>query len=263
MSYIAKKPEKLASAVYLITSFFSDQEPMKWRLRSLASDLASLGLYLRDNFSREREQASFEMRSTILETVTLLGVARNSNLISDTNAEIITRELYKYLSSIGLPAGVTEENEKLLFSSNFFALDARTRDTALPESENQQKDIIPKQNQAPIPESPKSQSSVLDRSEPKKFEYLSETDIKRVEDHNKDEKSKDLKAFGVVSVKKNARQSIIINLLKRKKEIMIKDVSPLINGCSEKTIQRELLAMVKAGVLRKVGEKRWSRYTLA
>ncbi len=74
---------------------------------------------------------------------------------------------------------------------------------------------------------------------------------------------KDLKGYSVVAVKKNSRQSIIINLLKRKKEIMIKDVSPLIDGCSEKTIQRELMAMVQNGTLRKIGEKRWSRYTLA
>jgi len=72
-----------------------------------------------------------------------------------------------------------------------------------------------------------------------------------------------LKGFGAISVKKNGRQSIIIGLLKRKKEIMIKDVSPLINGCSEKTIQRELSAMVHTGVLRRIGEKRWSRYSLA
>ena len=44
---------------------------------------------------------------------------------------------------------------------------------------------------------------------------------------------------------------------------MIKDVSPLIKGCSEKTIQRELLSMVKSGILKKEGEKRWSKYSLA
>jgi DNA-binding HxlR family transcriptional regulator len=72
-----------------------------------------------------------------------------------------------------------------------------------------------------------------------------------------------LKEFGAVSVKKNSRQSTIIALLKRKKEIMIKDVSPLIPGCSEKTIQRELSEMVETGILRKLGAKRWTRYTLA
>jgi predicted HTH transcriptional regulator len=71
------------------------------------------------------------------------------------------------------------------------------------------------------------------------------------------------KEFGAVSVKKNSRQGIIIAILKRKKDIMIKDVSSLIPGCSEKTIQRELLAMVQAGVLKKIGEKRWSHYVLA
>jgi hypothetical protein len=33
-------------------------------------------------------------------------------------------------------------------------------------------------------------------------------------------------------------------------------------SCSEKTLQRELVSMVKNGVLDKMGEKRWSRYFL-
>ena len=96
------------------------------------------------------------------------------------------------------------------------------------------------------------------------------TDDRALPEPRKDEFIKDktdgkssLKEFGAISVKKNSRQNIIITILKRKKEIMIKDVSPIISGCSEKTIQRELLAMVQAGILRKVGEKRWSRYSLA
>ncbi len=31
-------------------------------------------------------------------------------------------------------------------------------------------------------------------------------------------------------------------------------------SCSEKTLQRELVSMVKDGVLNKTGKKRWSRY---
>ena len=43
---------------------------------------------------------------------------------------------------------------------------------------------------------------------------------------------------------------------------MIKDIVMSITGCSEKTIQRELSALVAQGVLKKIGEKRWSRYEL-
>lgn len=263
MSYITKKPEKLASAIYLITSFFSDQEPLKWRLRNLASDLASLSLYLKDNFSREREQAGFEVRTTTLEIITLFTVARNAGLVSDINYDIISREMYKYLNSIGLPAGITEEGDKMLLSQNFFSIEPTpTKQAELSESNTQKdKNESPKQLNTNNPQ-PKSEP-VPNEKYSIKTEYLPRTKDLGGNQEVKSSNTKNLKEFGTVAVKKNVRQSIIINLLKRKKEIMIKDVSPLINNCSDKTVQRELLAMVKAGVLKKEGEKRWSKYSLA
>lgn len=263
MSYITKKPEKLASAIYLITSFFSDQEPLKWRLRNLASDLASLSLYLKDNFSREREQAGFEIRTAVFETISLFTVARNAGLVSDVNYDIISREMYKYLNSIGLPAGISEEGDKMLISPNFFSIEsAPTKQPELPE-QNTQKDRIESVRQLPTNQSPKTSNNVPNERYSTRTEYLPRTKDLRDNQEEKTSNTKNLKDFGTVAVKKNARQSVIINLLKRKKEIMIKDVSPLINNCSDKTIQRELLAMVKAGILKKEGEKRWSKYSLA
>jgi hypothetical protein len=42
----------------------------------------------------------------------------------------------------------------------------------------------------------------------------------------------------------------------------VKDVSAVVKDCSEKTLQRELLALVAQGVLKKEGERRWSSYVL-
>ena len=67
------------------------------------------------------------------------------------------------------------------------------------------------------------------------------------------------RAFGV----KDDRKVIITRLLSKKGGLNIKDFSQAIRGCSEKTIQRELLAMVASGVLKKEGERRWSTYSLA
>jgi len=264
MSYITKKPEKLASAIYLITGFFGDQEPLKWRLRSLASDLVSLSLYLKDNFSREREQAGLEIRSTVLEIVSFLNVARNSNLISDMNHEIIHKEFLKYLSSLGLPAGFSDEGDKMILSSNFFQLESSNPKSETKESENIQKDKIVEDKIEPEKKhllEPKKVSEDVRQTGEEGYLGRVENIMQNVS--NREKRTKNLKSFGAVSVKKNGRQSIIINLLKRKKEIMIKDVSPLIHGCSEKTIQRELLSMVKSGILKKHGEKRWSKYSLA
>ena len=61
----------------------------------------------------------------------------------------------------------------------------------------------------------------------------------------------------------SSRRQVILDLLHRKPDLSVRDLVDKIEGYSEKTIQRELLAMVSDGVLRKQGERRWSRYSLA
>lgn len=62
---------------------------------------------------------------------------------------------------------------------------------------------------------------------------------------------------------KSNRQETIISMLKKDKILTIKDFSKNIKGCSEKTIQRELINLMSKGVLKKEGERRWSKYSLA
>ncbi len=59
----------------------------------------------------------------------------------------------------------------------------------------------------------------------------------------------------------NRAQTILLSI-KKGQELTIKDIAVSVTGCSEKTIQRELLALVAKGVLKKKGERRWSRYSL-
>lgn len=202
MSETNQRSQKLASAIYLITGFFSDQEPLKWKLRTLSADLVSERV--KDKFGLVREMLS------------LFSIALNAGLVSELNHQIIARELSKFGESLESPLN------KIFF----------------PEPEREERALPQPVRHEPIKD-------------------------KIVESHTEREDKSTLKEFGAVSVKKNSRQNVIISLLKRKKEIMIKDVSTLIEDCSEKTIQRELLAMVASGVLRKIGEKRWSRYSLA
>jgi predicted HTH transcriptional regulator len=62
---------------------------------------------------------------------------------------------------------------------------------------------------------------------------------------------------------KNDRQDTIKSMLKGGIKLTIKDFAKNIKDCSEKTIQRELVEMVAKGVLKKEGERRWSKYFLA
>ena len=59
------------------------------------------------------------------------------------------------------------------------------------------------------------------------------------------------------------RMSFILDLVRKRKSLSIKEIAAVIKDCSEKTIQRELAALISQGLVRKVGERRWSLYTPA
>ncbi|MSR87722.1 MAG: hypothetical protein EXS69_00955 [Candidatus Zambryskibacteria bacterium] len=210
MSDIFTKTQRISSAMYFVTSFFDDREPLKWRLRTLALDLA--GDMVKDKFNISKEILS------------LFTIAKNTNLISEDNHSILVAELSK----------LGKEVENPLYQMFFHEVPSGER-------------ILPPQNMT---------GTIKDKNVMRE-QGVVKHEVRAVA------LNKPLKEFGVVSVKKNSRQGAIIGLLKRKREIMIKDIAPLVTGCSEKTIQRELLAMVADGILRKIGEKRWSRYCLA
>ncbi len=58
------------------------------------------------------------------------------------------------------------------------------------------------------------------------------------------------------------RHEAILSVIRNKKQASIKDISMLIRGVSEKTIQRELSALIESGIVSRQGERRWSTYSL-
>jgi len=68
---------------------------------------------------------------------------------------------------------------------------------------------------------------------------------------------------GDMQQKKEQRQRNILEILKGQGNLTIKDFSKVMRDCSEKTIQRELIELVGKGIVRKEGERRWSRYSLS
>ena len=68
---------------------------------------------------------------------------------------------------------------------------------------------------------------------------------------------------GQVSDKGGNRRDAILSVLRAKGPSYIKDISTVVRGVSEKTVQRELQALVEEGKVTRTGERRWTTYTLA
>lgn len=205
-TYLYKKTEKLVSALYLVSNFLSDKEPIKWQLRELGINLLSF---------KQGNSLVLEGVSLIKIILSLLQVAHIGGLISEMNFNIFK---YEFESQIQMVEQAEKESLKgHVLSEDFFAVPEGHQGNSL----SQGKGV------SLMAGNSKGQPTVSDR----------------------------------LSLKSN-RQDIIIGLLKKGGELGIKDFTTAIKGCSEKTIQRELATLVSKGQVKKMGEKRWSRYSL-
>jgi hypothetical protein len=263
--YAHQKIKKLIAAVYMISNYFDENEPIKWSLRKLGMELMRHNIDYRDLALQGAGNAENQIKEKVLEMVSLLEVASFAGLVSSMNLSVLKREFHELLVHIGKSTKAGERNG-ITVDSHFFNI-PEVRD----ESEDAiqiQKNESTREKFSNISDTNKNadnkSKTILhtDNSSSTKENFQTEGNQRHNNDESVEKKGK-LKDYGPVAVKKNKRQSIIINLLKRKREIMIKDVSPIINDCSEKTIQRELLALVDQGILKKEGERRWTKYTLA
>lgn len=63
--------------------------------------------------------------------------------------------------------------------------------------------------------------------------------------------------------RKESRGKSILEFVLTKGHANIKDIAQNVKGCSEKTIQRELAKLIKNGLVKKEGERRWTVYMAA
>lgn len=69
-----------------------------------------------------------------------------------------------------------------------------------------------------------------------------------------------VKKDGNLEDKGQKRTLTILEVVKNNDGVSIKDISKVVQGCSEKTIQRELGVLIEQGVVVRKGERRWSTY---
>ncbi len=262
-----KKTEKLVTALYMVTNFFSDHEPLKWNLRELAVSLLSLQTSLKEKFlagKEERDAVLDKIKLSVLEIVSLLEISFFAGYVSEMNFSILKTEFGVLLTEIDTKQKAKFAENKFLFPDNFFLA---VENTSFSNEGDNVEGSTPAVSTTGIvsneihKDNIKGHSRGLSRAKHyyKGQEQSSKTNIDHVENKN----SSDLDSSNSLDIKKKRRQDIIMNLLNKKKELIIKDISEVVKDCSEKTIQRELLALVKSGVLNKEGERRWSRYSLA
>ena len=246
--FLVKKVENFVRAIYLVTNFLSDNEPLKWRLRTISTELIErIMSFMRDKGHGANEvvyRSSFAGCLSAL--VSLLNVGEESGSLSPANAELLKREIQSFFP---------------IFNEKIFTMHTPT--PALPIA----RDFKPALMRRPMRGRPRGSKNMsvkeaMHESErPLDVREISNGQRKIIKKEPISFTSFTKKSREIRAVERVQRQHAIIEILKDKKKITSKELLSFMKNCGEKMLQRELSSLVESGVLKKTGEKRWSAYS--
>lgn len=265
------KTNKLITALYMVTDIMDKDEPLRNKLRSAATDVLSDMHVI--SYRTEANLINKNINK-IREIVSFLEVASTIRMISEMNFTILKKEF------TNLKESLSKHNNPILIED--FLNSNNNEDSSvinninnkeINESESVSLKNAPHPNPLLVKE--RGRENSIARIGIQKGSTL----MKAIRDIKKDTKtlgkanmsnrknivsneSNSLRS-GFDNLKKE-RRDIIIKIIKDKKQATITDIKTFASGvlvsCGEKTLQRELISMVNDGVLKKIGEKRWSKY---
>mgnify|MGYP001616524760 CR=1 FL=1 len=284
MSYT--KLNKLIMALYMVTDIINEEDPIRNKLRNL-------GLESMSDIEKKYKKIS--------EILSLLDICLAINLISEMNGNILKKEFFLLRESISEYKSNPNWIDKLINSPSDFSSDSSMEEIPDRESRQENKKIFniespsltPHINNYSIRQSIRQptresirQNDFIGQSKIKRMQELSirqgrqnnedcliENSVDNLENSSKQNNQNNFGMTNKMTFKpiniKQERQNELIKIIKSNKgsatisdiRVRAQDIK-LLMSYSEKTLQRELMSMIKDGVLYKTGEKRWSKYSL-
>jgi hypothetical protein len=270
LSTLAYRVQKINQAIVLVMSYVPDSLAMKLVIINtsfqILTDIHQLEVAPEYATVRDITNVSLLLRhiSNALE------IAYRGNYVSEMNFNILQGELSATMQFV-------DQNIMMYCVGDVtFPFRIPTTTGTLSETELSLESFF-KDNQSPEKKQPTTE---IKKSNPvdvfnKTVQSISQTIVTQPELQSPELKDKDqsritpVLGLHISNVKpvlgedKKERRDAIMRTIRSKGQVTIKDISENINGCSEKTIQRDLQELIQHGVLVREGEKRWAVYKLA
>jgi hypothetical protein len=204
-----------------------------------------------------RHEVVLEIEYLIKEIEALLRISLSNGFISEMNATLLLEEYKKTRERISHRNFVFSTDNTKLSKSFFLPKEGEAGILNSGGDESQNRFSNQYGNKVTEREEQSVKDSIKDNKQSRLNVLYADKRIKSVSD------TKRHLGQGNKNSEKSERRDMILKIIRKNKNSTIKDISTMISGCSEKTIQRELLSLVSENILKKTGEKRWTRYFLA
>ncbi len=258
--FLTERVGKITNALYKVTDFLPDKEPLKWLLREASVNILINVVSLKDKTSQDKTTSFMEILDSLNKVISMLDLASLSGFIAGLNFEILKREYEKISELIE-----SDKREEVLFSDKLFPelSDSVHKDNPFGKGQADTGNGQRKGQSIHKGQLGKGQgqnmsirSNYDDRSSSVRGNYRLDSGNKDIVNTNK----KDLSKNQVLNAQKDSQVREIIDFIKKNGHVTIKDISSRFPKMSQKTIQRRLLHVVDIGLLEKEGDKRWRRY---
>ena len=226
---IYKRSYRLSAAVFLISNVINQNDELKTKIKNLSLNLVSASVSLKDTNLPDSNKTIGDIEKISLELMSMLDIASVAGLVSTMNASILKEEFQSFISELANFSHKSEINKNVsvrsIFNDPQMAISGGEASLLSPVVLNEKYGNVNHQK-----------------------ETIASSVVKNGSTNKK---------------RKDTRKNAILEFIKGHDNTSIKDIVPNITGCSEKTIQRELIALIKEGKIKKDGERRWSRYSVA
>lgn len=262
---VYRRAEKICKAYFLLTQHIQENNSIKQKFRNLALDMSSKTLDLVVTFNKTEELAR-EIVTHAMALVSVSDIAVTARFISEANYSLVVHQVQIFINEVETYWKTSSHNNQVMPVHLFDveSLDASYKNdmsfmaqsilnTATEEIHGFKKEKTHAVSSSINGASGAISSPVSGNKVTRDFaqkKTSSNPVVKEIKNEGKTEG-------------KSERQTLILSTIGTRGESSIKDLADVIKGCSEKTIQRELISLVSSGELLKTGERRWSRYSIA
>lgn len=264
--FIFKKTEKVVSAIFLITESFAKNVPqLSAEMRSHAMNLLKRTLEVKSFIHFEVHDVEAIIKDYLF-LRSLFAVAHQTRLISDTNFSIVEFEMAGVLARLkSIIETPLSDAQSSFLSEDFFNIDEIVEEKEVTNANTNNSNHSSVQDELHKSEmSDKGHVSYKGQGKDKEDLNMSFTKAVARPAMQKESTPRSLEyATSSHNDEKEGRLDTITALLRQRGQSSIKDIYDQFSGVSEKTIQRDLLALVQKGIVIKEGEKRWSMYRIA
>lgn len=289
-----RKTNKLITALYMVTDIMDRDEPLRNKLRNLGAGIISDINYI-NLLSDINDKSLAILEAKINETMSFLEISNAVSLISEMNHSILKKEFLILVEAVRehRSAVVVIEEKSPTWLADFLEEDDKPLFTKMGMIDHHSNEHIPHESFSAdrLKGHPIGHQKTTRIGLQKGSTLLKALKEIKVSDKNISNGHKvfhgtpaQYEAVGFRSgfdALKKQRREEILKIIKNYKDLnkgregvysehsrgaTIKDIKDgafgILKTCGEKTLQRELFAMVSDGVLERFGEKRWSRYSI-